>query len=50
VLEVHEDRAGDVMHALRESGYADANVRRDLGGRERVVEARWLSTRGSSGR
>ena len=41
VLEVHEDRAGDVAAALTGLGYTGTTITRDLAGRERVVEARW---------
>jgi len=41
VVEVHEDRAGDVAQLLSSLGYADVTISPDLGGRERVVEARW---------
>jgi release factor glutamine methyltransferase len=41
VLEVHEDRAGEVAQLLSNLGYADVTITPDLGGRGRVVEARW---------
>ncbi len=44
VLEVHEQRAAEVVALLSGAGYAGARVTRDLAGRERVVEAR-CSTR-----
>jgi release factor glutamine methyltransferase len=40
VLEIHEDRAADVAALL--NGFADVTVTRDLAGRERVVEGRWM--------
>lgn len=42
VLECHEGRAGEVGAAMRTAGYADVTVTRDLAGRERVVEGRWM--------
>jgi release factor glutamine methyltransferase len=48
VLEVHEELAGSVANELATLGYRDARIGLDLGGRERVVEAQWLSTVGSS--
>ncbi len=47
VLEVHERLAGSVADELAALGYRDATIGLDLGGRERVVEAQWLSTAGS---
>jgi release factor glutamine methyltransferase len=41
VLEVHERLAGDAVERLSMLGYAAASISLDLGGRERVVEARW---------
>jgi release factor glutamine methyltransferase len=41
VLEVHEDRAGQVAARLEAAGYADVAVTQDLAGRDRVVEGRW---------
>jgi release factor glutamine methyltransferase len=41
VLEVHEERAKTVAARLRDVGYEDVTISRDLAGRERVVEARW---------
>jgi release factor glutamine methyltransferase len=40
VLEVAEDAAGEVAARLRERGYRDVCMTRDLAGRERVVEGR----------
>src|SRR5262249_26260744 len=40
VLEVGDGQAGDVAELLRDLGYADVRVTRDLTGRERVVEGR----------
>jgi release factor glutamine methyltransferase len=40
VLEVHEERSHPVAAALREAGYRDVLVTRDLAGRDRVVEGR----------
>jgi release factor glutamine methyltransferase len=45
VLEVHEERARDVLRELEGLGYADAKIARDLAGRDRIVEARWQTTR-----
>jgi len=45
VLEVHEDRAQEVLGDVLRSGYTEGRVRRDLAGRERVVEARWGPTK-----
>jgi release factor glutamine methyltransferase len=44
VLECHERRGAEVAALLREAGYAEARITRDLAGRERVVEARWEAT------
>jgi release factor glutamine methyltransferase len=44
VLEVHEDRATDVVAALTELGYTGATITRDLAGKDRVVEAQWPTT------
>jgi release factor glutamine methyltransferase len=41
VLEVHEERAGEIEALLAALGYGDVTITRDLAGRERVVEARW---------
>lgn len=41
VLEIHEERAGEIAHLLRAAGYADVRVSQDLAGRDRVVEGRW---------
>ena len=41
VLEVHERPAGETVERLSLLGYAAATISLDLGGRERVVEARW---------
>ena len=46
VLEVHEERAAGVAAMLSELGYADVRITRDLGGRERVVEAQWRTGSG----
>jgi release factor glutamine methyltransferase len=42
VLETHWEGAGDAARELEASGYGDPTVTRDLAGRERVVEARWV--------
>ena len=42
VLEIHEQRAAEVVAALNGLGYDGARITRDLAGRERVVEARWM--------
>jgi release factor glutamine methyltransferase len=41
VLEVHEERAGDILTVLETGGYSGANISLDLAGRARIVEARW---------
>ncbi len=41
VLEIHAERADEVAGLLRELGYADVAVTRDLAGRDRVVEGTW---------
>ncbi len=41
VLEVHDRLAGETVEQLSMLGYAAATISLDLGGRERVVEARW---------
>ena len=50
VLEVHERLAGELAERLAALGYVGATISLDLGGRERVVEARWEPTTTSSGR
>jgi release factor glutamine methyltransferase len=50
VLEVHEEFASDVVEHLSMLSYAAATISLDLGGRERVVEARWWPTATSKGR
>ena len=40
-LESHEDHAGAIAKALGDLGFREATIWKDLGGRERVVEARW---------
>jgi release factor glutamine methyltransferase len=40
-LETHEDHAGPISEALGDLGFREATIWKDLGGRERVVEARW---------
>jgi release factor glutamine methyltransferase len=47
VVETHEGKAAEVAAALGAAGYGPATITRDLGGRERVVEARWRPTRSS---
>jgi release factor glutamine methyltransferase len=42
VLEVHEARARDVAAQLQRSGFADVHVSKDLAGRDRIVEGRWI--------
>lgn len=42
VLEVHEERARKVAAGLTDAGYADVQVVRDLAGRDRIVEGRWI--------
>ena len=42
VLEVHEERARHVAAELTEAGYTDVQVVRDLAGRDRSVEGRWI--------
>jgi release factor glutamine methyltransferase len=44
VLEVHEERAAEVAALLETLGYAGVTITPDLGGRPRVVEARWSPT------
>ena len=40
-LETHEHHAGAIAGALGDLGFREATIWKDLGGRERVVEARW---------
>jgi release factor glutamine methyltransferase len=47
LLECHEQRARSLAGTLESLGYAEVGRRRDLAGRDRIVEARWT---GSSGR
>jgi release factor glutamine methyltransferase len=42
VLEVHEARAHVVAAELQQAGFADVRVSRDLAGRDRIVEGRWI--------
>jgi release factor glutamine methyltransferase len=41
VLEVHSDRVAAIVTELQRVGYGDVAVRRDLAGRDRIVEAQW---------
>ena len=41
VLEIHAERAAEVVALLAGLGYAQTGVTQDLAGRDRVVEARW---------
>jgi release factor glutamine methyltransferase len=43
VLEVHERHAGEVAHLLGSIGYGAVTIRKDLTGKQRVVEAQWPS-------
>jgi release factor glutamine methyltransferase len=45
ILEVHEGRAAEIARVLDGLGYSEVEVSLDLGGRERVVEGRWTSTK-----
>jgi release factor glutamine methyltransferase len=47
VLEVHEGRAAAMSDVIATLGYEDVEVRTDLAGRPRVVEARWGPTQSS---
>jgi release factor glutamine methyltransferase len=47
VLEVHEGRAAAMSDVISTLGYEDVEVRTDLAGRPRVVEARWGPTQSS---
>jgi len=49
VLEAHERLAGELAARLANLGYVGARISLDLGGRERVVEARWQPTTTSRG-
>jgi release factor glutamine methyltransferase len=49
VLEVHEERAVEVVRQLQTATYDRASVSSDLAGRERVVEAWWVTTQRSKG-
>jgi release factor glutamine methyltransferase len=49
VLEVHEELAAHTVQRLSRLGYRAATIALDLGGRERVVEARWEPTPTSNG-
>jgi release factor glutamine methyltransferase len=42
VLEVHEARATDVAGQLEAAGFSSVSVSRDLAGRDRIVEGRWI--------
>jgi len=44
VLEVHDRLAGETVERLEALGFADVTIGLDLGGLERVVEARWEQT------
>jgi release factor glutamine methyltransferase len=44
VLEVHEAHARSVSDLLEREGYARVDIVHDLAGRERVVEAQWVTT------
>jgi release factor glutamine methyltransferase len=47
VLEVHEGRAAELSDVIARLGYDEVEVRADLAGRPRVVEARWGPTQSS---
>ncbi|MDX6388033.1 MAG: hypothetical protein QOD85_1835, partial [Gaiellaceae bacterium] len=42
-LEVHEEHAVDLRDLLTGLGYAMASIGADLAGKQRYVEAQWLS-------
>jgi release factor glutamine methyltransferase len=42
VLEVHEARGAKIAHRLEAAGYEDVRVSKDLAGRDRIVEGRWI--------
>jgi release factor glutamine methyltransferase len=42
VLEVHEERAAEIARQLEASGYRNVKVSRDLAGRDRIVDGRWM--------
>jgi release factor glutamine methyltransferase len=42
VLEVHEERAQRVAADLNGVGYTDVRITKDLAGRDRIVEGRWI--------
>jgi release factor glutamine methyltransferase len=42
VLQVHEARAAEIAHKLDAAGYRDVSVSKDLAGRDRIVEGRWI--------
>jgi release factor glutamine methyltransferase len=47
VLECHEGRAAETAAKLDAAGYAEVRITPDLTGRERVVEAKWETTKSS---
>jgi release factor glutamine methyltransferase len=42
VLEVHEERAAEIARQLEAYGYRNVEVSRDLAGRDRIVDGRWM--------
>jgi len=42
VLEIHEMRAVEIAGRLGAAGYEDVTVSKDLAGRDRIVEGRWI--------
>ena len=42
VLEIHEARGAAIAHRLEAAGYEDVRVSKDLAGRDRIVEGRWI--------
>lgn len=49
ILEIGPTQAGAVVALLDAAGFAGPNVRSDLDGRDRVVEARWPEAQGGCG-
>jgi methylase of polypeptide subunit release factors len=39
---VHEERAAEIARQLEASGYRNVKVSRDLAGRDRIVDGRWM--------
>jgi release factor glutamine methyltransferase len=42
LIETHAEHANETAASARDAGYSDVAITRDLAGRDRIVEARWM--------